>query len=699
MSNRLALSSSPYLRQHAENPVDWYPWGDEAFARARREDKPVLLSIGYSACHWCHVMAHESFENPETAALMNQSFVCIKVDREEHPDVDQLYQQAHQLLAEGGGWPLTMFLLPSGEPFFGGTYYPPEDRYGRPSFRRILTALAAAYRDERAKVLEYGQKLLDALREVQQQASGAETSAHLPSDLVQRVAGRLGSQVDRREGGFGHAPKFPNPTALGLLLRSYFRSGEVDDLRPALLTLNKMAQGGIYDHLGGGFARYSTDDKWLVPHFEKMLYDNALLVRLYAQAKVLLVAQGQDVLAQRYQRVIDETVGWLGRQMSAKDGGFYAALDADSEGVEGKYYVWDYAEVEQLVGPQKAALLSRCYDVIPGGNWHDPHGHGPAETSILHVTDQPRDDDEDALLAEAMATLLAARDKRTPPGTDDKILTSWNALLVSGLATAGQLLAREDLTALAQTTADFLLSHLRRPDGQLLRTYKDGHAKWAATLDDHAFLADALWQLAQATQDERYLTCAHELTESALRDLYDADSQSFFVGPAETDGVSLVTRPVSLHDSAIPSGVSVMCQNLLRLAAVLPDVRDRYQAIAEACLLRLGERAQRSPMGMAGLIHALDLLTHGVVVTCIIEPADSRDRSLRAMALRSYVPDHFVWIVTEGKPLPQTIAALFDGKTARNGQPTAYVCVGTTCSSPIVEAQALRARLAGQTVP
>ena len=288
--NRLGSESSPYLRQHKDNPVDWWPWGAAPFVRAQAEDRPILLSIGYSACHWCHVMAHESFEDAETAAQMNRDFINIKVDREEHPDVDQLYQQAHQLLAEGGGWPLTMFLLPSGEPFFGGTYYPPEDRYGRPSFRRILTALAAAYRDERAKVLEYGQKLLDALREVQQQASGTETSAHLPSDLVQRVAGRLGSQVDRREGGFGHAPKFPNPTALGLLLRSYFRSGEVDDLRPALLTLNKMAQGGIYDHLGGGFARYSTDDKWLVPHFEKMLYDNALLVRLYAQAKVLLDA-------------------------------------------------------------------------------------------------------------------------------------------------------------------------------------------------------------------------------------------------------------------------------------------------------------------------------------------------------------------------------------------------------------------------
>lgn len=311
MSNRLAHSSSPYLRQHAEQPVDWYPWGDEAFARARREDKPVFLSIGYSACHWCHVMAHESFDDPETAAQLNQDFVCIKVDREEHPDVDHLYQQALQLFDEGGGWPLSMFLLPTGEPFFGGTYFPPQDRYGRPSFRRVLSALLLAYRQEPNKVREHGSKLKEALIDVQQQASGVETGAHLPSDLIQRIGVRLAESIDRREGGFGSAPKFPNPTALSLLLRSYFRSGDLDDVRPALLTLTKMASGGIYDHLGGGFARYSTDDKWLVPHFEKMLYDNALLLLLYGQAHAVLMAIGQEVLAQRYQQVIDETVGWL----------------------------------------------------------------------------------------------------------------------------------------------------------------------------------------------------------------------------------------------------------------------------------------------------------------------------------------------------------------------------------------------------
>ncbi len=694
MPNRLALSSSPYLRQHADNPVDWYPWGEEAFSRARREDKPVLLSIGYSACHWCHVMAHESFEDAETAALMNQDFVCIKVDREEHPDVDQLYQQAHQLLSEGGGWPLTMFLLPTGEPFFGGTYFPPQDRWGRPSFRRVLSALAHAYRDEKAKVRDHGQKLLEALQEVQQKSRGDETAAQLPADLVQRVAARLSSQIDPREGGLGHAPKFPNPTALGLLLRSFYRSGEVDDLRPALLTLTKMAQGGIYDQLGGGFARYSTDDKWLVPHFEKMLYDNGLLLRLYAQALVLLVAQGQDVLAARYRRVIDETVGWLRRQMSGTDGGFYAALDADSEGVEGKYYVFTYEEITQLVGKTQADLVSRCYDVVPGGNWHDPHGHAPVDASILHVIDQPRDEEEDELLRRAMETLLAARDRRVPPGTDDKILTGWNALAVSGLATAGQLLARTDLVELARQTADFLLTRLRDPDGKLLRTFKNGEAKWAATLEDHAFLAESLWQLTQATQDTRYLAIAKDLTDAALADLYDPENQTFFVGPTETDGVSLIARPVSLHDSAIPSGVSVMCLNLLRLAAVLPDVRERYQAIAESTLLRLGERAQRSPMGMAGLVHALDCLSHGVVVTILISPSSGQDgQALRDVALRTFVPDHFVLVLTEGQPIPPELQPLCEGKTAKDDRPTAYVCVGTSCSAPIVDAVELQKRL------
>ena len=696
MPNRLAASSSPYLRQHADNPVDWYPWGDEAFARARREDKPILLSIGYSACHWCHVMAHESFEDAETAAQMNQDFVCVKVDREEHPDVDQLYQQALQIFDEGGGWPLTMFLLPTGEPFFGGTYFPPQDRYGRPSFRRVLTALLNAYRQEPVKVREHGGKLVEALRDVQRQSTGQETGAHLPEDLIQRVGTRLAGHIDRREGGFGNAPKFPNPTALGLLLRSFYRSGDLDDVRPGLLTLTKMAQGGIYDHLGGGFARYSTDDKWLVPHFEKMLYDNALLLRLYAQALVLLESIDQQVLAGRYGRVIDETVGWLRRQMSAPGGGFYAALDADSEGIEGKYYVWNPEEVAALVGPEKAALVTRCYDVIPGGNWSDPHGHGPENASILHVIDQPHDEEEERLLAEAKATLLAARDQRTPPGTDDKILTGWNALTISGLATCGQLLQRGDFIELARTTADFVLTKLRTARGELLRTYKDGQARWAGTLDDHAFLAEALIALGQATQESKYLTIAVELNEAALRNLYDPEQHAFFVGPVETDGVSLIARPVSLHDSAIPSGVSVMCQNLLRLAALFPSHRERYQAIAESTLLRLGEKAQRSPMGMAGLLQALDLLQHGLVVTVVVEPpGTATDHPLRRAAATTYVPDHFVWVVKEDEAVPEALQALCEGKTSREGKPAAYVCRGPRCTAPISDPQELRGQLGG----
>lgn len=694
MPNRLADSSSPYLRQHAEQPVDWYPWGDEAFARARREDKPVFLSIGYSACHWCHVMAHESFDDPETAAQLNQDFVCIKVDREEHPDVDQLYQQALQLFDEGGGWPLSMFLLPTGEPFFGGTYFPPQDRYGRPSFRRVLSALLLAYRTEPTKVKEHGGKLKEALLDVQRQASGVETGAHLPTDLIQRIGVRLAENIDRREGGFGSAPKFPNPTALSLLLRSYARSGDLDDVRPALLTLTKMASGGIYDHLGGGFARYSTDDKWLVPHFEKMLYDNALLLRLYGQAQAVLVAIGQDVLATRYRRVIDETVGWLRRQMSAQGGGFYAALDADSEGVEGKYYVWNPEEVAALVGSDQAALLTRCYDVVPGGNWSDPHGHGPENASILHMIDQPRDDEEDQLLREAKATLLQARDRRIPPGTDDKILTGWNALTISALATCGLLLDRSDLTELAKNTADFVLRSLRTADGKLLRTYKAGEAKLAATLDDHAFLTDALIQLAQATQDASYLLVAQSLTEAALRDLYDSDSHSFFVGPAETDGVALPARPVSLHDSAIPSGMAVMCQNLLKLSTLLPTVGERYRAIAESTLLRLADRAQRSPIGFGATLGALDLLQHGLVVTIIALPSDcDRSHPLVTVATTTYVPDHFVWIAQEGTALPEPIAALCEGKLCRDGLPTAYVCQGERCSPPLSAPATLRAEL------
>lgn len=701
MPNRLSRETSPYLRQHADNPVDWYPWGEEAFARARSEDKPILLSIGYSACHWCHVMAHESFEDAETAAQMNRDFVNIKVDREEHPDVDQLYQHALQLLEEHGGWPLTMFLLPTGEPIFGGTYFPPRDAYNRPSFRRVLSGISQMYADERGKIVRQAEKMKETLGYFEARGAGGEATSRVVRDLVQRVASRLATRMDRREGGFEGAPKFPNPTALNLLLRAFGRSGDKDDVAPALLQLTKMASGGIYDQLGGGFARYSTDAKWLVPHFEKMLYDNAQLLRLYAEAHHIVAGLNQPRLADLYRRVIDETAGWMEREMRDPAGGLYAALDADSEGVEGKFYVWTPEEVERLAGPEQAAVFCRVYDVRPGGNWNDPHGHGPQGASVLHVVDTPNTRAEAELLVQACEALMVAREERVRPGTDDKVLTAWNGLAISGLAEAGRLLGEPRLIDQARRTADFVLEELRGPDGALLRAWAKGTAKFPATLDDHAFFAEGLFYLAGATGEARYLGESLRLTEESLRRFHDPDRHLFYVGPQETSGVQLVQRPVSLIDSAVPSGLSVTLMNMLRLSALSDVARARFWPIAEELLLRQADQAQKQPFGLSNLIAALDLWQNGLTVTVIIDAAPAGQggaRSEGAEALRKaassvFRPDHFVWVAAEGEALPAEFAGLTADKKAQGGRATAYICIGTRCTSPITEAAELRERL------
>jgi hypothetical protein len=703
--NRLKDATSPYLRQHMDNPVDWYPWGAEAFARAAREDKPILLSVGYSACHWCHVMAHESFEDPETAAQMNRDFVNIKVDREEHPEVDQIYQHALSLFEDHGGWPLTMFLLPSGEPFYGGTYFPPRDAYGRPSFRRVLGSLAAAYRQNHGDVVAQAQRLVAALNELESRGSAGETAARLPPDVASRMAARLATRIDRREGGFEGAPKFPNPTALSLFVRAYGRTRDAESAQPALLTLRKMADGGIYDHLGGGFARYSTDPMWLVPHFEKMLYDNAQLLRLYAEANRIFIELGQPEPAERAAEVIAETHGWLEREMRDASGGLYAAQDADSEGVEGKYFVWSPEEVAAVLPPESALLFCRAYDIRPGGNWNDPHGHGEKGKSIPHIVERPENPQEKALLLAARKKLLLARQERVPPGTDDKVLCSWNGLAITGLAEAGRLLGEPRYVAAARRTADFVLARMRDPAGRLLRTFKGGVARLPATLDDHAFLAEGLYHLASASHDLSYLLVMREITEALLRDFYDAERRLFYLGPEESDGVRLPTRPVSFQDGAIPSGLSVACMNLLRLSALVDDAsRERYRDIAERTLLGLSEQALRSPFGLSNLVAALDLLQHGLTTAVVVDPGLSRPRPdelspspaaaelLRATSER-YVPDVFVVLCHSGSQLPESLDHLRKGKTARAGGATAYVCHGPRCSAPISTPASLSAEL------
>jgi hypothetical protein len=695
VTNRLQHETSPYLRQHADNPVDWYPWGEEAFARARAEDRPILLSIGYSACHWCHVMAHESFEDEETAALMNRLYVNIKVDREEHPDVDQVYQHALQLFSEHGGWPLTMFLLPDGRPFYGGTYFPPQDRFGRPSFRRVLTHLAELYRTRRDELMEQGQKLVEALFRIEGGRAVAEEGVRLPPDFAVRAAARLAARMDPVHGGFAGAPKFPSAPALLLQLRGFARSGDAEDARPVLLTLRKMAEGGIYDQLGGGFHRYSTDDVWLVPHFEKMLYDNGLLLGLYAHGLQIVRRAGRGDEAALYERILRETLGWLEREMRDASGGLYAAQDADSEGVEGKYFVFSPDEVEAACGPEAAALLCRAYGIVPGGNWNDPHGHGPRGKSILHVVELPEDEAGKRQLAEARARLLAARQQRVPPGTDDKILTGWNALAIGGLAEAARVLPEPAFADGARRTAAFLLTNLREERGALLRTYKDGVARLPATLDDHAFLAQALLHLASATGELHHVTTARGLCDAAIANLYDAERRVFYLAPEETGGIALPVRPVSLYDSAIPSGLSVMAQVLLWLAALLPPAEGRrYQEIAERVLLPYGEQALRNPFGLSSLCAALDLLQHGLTVTVIVCPRDPGEgAALLRAAHGAYVPDHFVLCVPEGaRDLPAGLAVWAEGKRAL-GAPTAYVCQGQRCSAPLTEAQALADQL------
>ncbi|MCS6915683.1 MAG: thioredoxin domain-containing protein [Myxococcales bacterium] len=697
MPNRLKDASSPYLRQHQNNPVDWYPWGEEPFAIARAQDRPVLLSIGYSACHWCHVMAHESFEDPETAALMNALYVNIKVDREEHPDVDQVYQHALQLLSEQGGWPLTMFLLPTGEPFFGGTYFPPEDRFGRPSFRRVLRALHDAYRSRGSQVREQARRLVAALSSLEAPAGSEQDGGEVPPDLAARAASRLGSRMDPRYGGFSGAPKFPNASSLELILRGAARSRDPQDAAPALLTLQRMAEGGIYDQLGGGFCRYSTDAEWLVPHFEKMLYDNGQLLGLYAHALQIHRRAGRAQAAAQCEQVLRETLGWLEREMRDPAGGLYSALDADSEGVEGKYYVFRPEEVEAACGAEAAAVLCRCYDVRPGGNWHDPHGHGPAGASILHVVDVPRDEAEARLLAEARSRLLAARLRRVPPSTDDKVLSGWNGLALSGLSEAARVLGDVTFLEAAQRTADFLLGCMRTADGSLWRTWHRGVARLPGTLDDHAFVAEGLLRLAQASGELRYLTEAQQLMEQAVARFYDAAQRTFYLADEDSDGVVLPVRPRSLHDSAMPSGMSVACRTLLQLAELVPaEEGRRYREVAEQALRPHAGSALRHLFGLSGLCAAVDLLQHGLTVIVIVYPSGQQEAAerLRAAAHAVYVPDPWVIVAPEGADLPPGLGKWVAGKVPQGGRATAYVCHGMRCSAPVTEPAALSDLLA-----
>jgi uncharacterized protein YyaL (SSP411 family) len=656
MPNRLAQETSPYLLQHRDNPVDWYPWGSEALERAQEEDKPILLSVGYSACHWCHVMERESFEDPETAAYMNEHFVSVKVDREERPDVDAIYMEAVQSITGHGGWPMTVFLDPDGVPFYGGTYFPPDESRGMPSFRMVMEAVVHAFETQREEIREKAP-----IARARLGAIGETEPSELPGTAeLEEAVQRLLAVADRRNGGFGGAPKFPPASSLELLLAR----GETQH---AELTLDRMLAGGIYDQLGGGLARYSVDAVWLVPHFEKMLYDNALLARTYLHG-------WQTLGHERYRRACEETLDWMLREMRGPEGGFYSALDADSEGEEGRFYVWTPEQVREVLGDGADPLLA-YYGVSEQGNFEG--------SNVLHLA-QGVEAPEPEGLVEMRRALFEARAQRVHPGLDDKRLTSWNALAIAALADAGAVLDREDYLDAARACAEFVLGSLRDPDGHLLRTYKDGRAHLDAYLEDHAFLLEALLALYEASFEPRWFTEAQALAETTIERFGDRERGGFY--STASDHEELIARRKEVGDHPIPSGNSSAAMGLLRLAALTGE--RRYEAAAEGVFALFAKPAVQHPDAFAHLLRALDFHLSPTREIALV----GEDLSELSAVVRERPRFH---AVLAGGPEGSEEPPLLAGRTTVDDLPTAYVCQNFTCRLPVTDPDDLRVQLTG----
>jgi len=694
-TNRLINETSPYLLQHAHNPVDWYPWGEEALEKAKREDKPVLLSVGYSACHWCHVMERESFENEEIAALMNEHFVSIKVDREERPDIDNIYMQAVQAMTGQGGWPMTVFLTPDGRPFYGGTYFPPRDRqYGpetMPGFPRVLLTMADIYQNRREQIEEQANEFATYLKKRSASAlrgrSDSAPGGALPLEILGAAARELAADYDVVNGGFGNAPKFPNTMSLEFLLRVHQHRlrGEIGakasmpELDIVETSLRQMANGGIYDQLGGGFHRYSVDAEWLVPHFEKMLYDNALLSRLYLHAYLVT---GNAF----YRRIAEETLDYVAREMVSPEGGFYSTQDADSEGVEGKFFTWTPAEIEALLPGEDAALVMRYYDVTQRGNFEGKN--------ILHVEQDAQTVADQAQvslerLQEALkhgrAALFQARELRVKPGRDEKILTSWNGLMLRSFAEAARYLKRPDYLQVAVRNASYLLSELRR-NGRLLRTYKDGRARLNGYLADYTFLADGLLALYEASFDPRWFVEACTLMDEAITLFADEQNGGFF--DTGSDHEALISRPKDIMDNALPSGNSVACDVLLRLAAFSGE--PSYRQRADTYLQSLAEIMLQHPQAFGHALGALDFAISAGKEIALIGTACAEDtHTLLEVVNKQYLPNSVLACCAPDDTQSRAVIALLTDRPLKDGKATAYVCQNFACQAPVTSVEEL----------
>jgi uncharacterized protein YyaL (SSP411 family) len=682
MANRLINETSPYLLQHAHNPVDWHAWGEEALGKAKAEGKPIFLSIGYAACHWCHVMERESFEDAATAEVMNRNFVSIKVDREERPDLDDIYMSAVVGLTGHGGWPMSVFLTPDGVPFYGGTYYPPTPRHGMPAFRQILEAVAEAWRERRDQVERQGGQVLEAIRRNELLGGalqGGDAGAPLDAQVATAAAHTLERSFDWENGGWGQAPKFPQPMALDFLLRYHAGTGNPQALKMAERTLQKMARGGIYDQLGGGFARYSTDEIWLVPHFEKMLYDNSQLARVYLHAY-------QVTGNAFYRRVVEEALDYVAREMTDPGGGFYSTQDADSEGEEGKFFVWRPDEIRAALSDD-APLFMEAYGVTERGNFEGKNILSAVlDLDVLAHRHRLSVAEVEQRLAAARAKLFAVREGRVKPGRDEKVLTAWNGLMLAAFAEAARALDRADYRQAAQRNADFLLRELRTPEGRLLRTWKEGRAHLNGYLEDYAYVIDGLLTLYESDFDARWFEAARALADTMIAHFEDP-AGGFF--DTSDDHEALVTRPKSVQDNAVPSGNALAALDLLRLGALTGE--GRYTDLAEAALRLVQPLLARNPVFFAQWLSALDFAVSAPREVALIgDPAAADTRALLQVVYGPFRPHQVVALARPGEASPVPLLA---DRPALDGRATVYVCQNFACRMPVTEPAALEAQL------